>query len=248
MTPAKVEMSASHVTQIPRGGDYFNEDEDENGGARKTNVFVKNKWEGEDEDETILDSWDQDDEDENQPQQPQQLPSSEKASKKNLKKLNEKLLEKERLAQKAVDENVGKDVKDMTPEEKLAEKLRRQKCQEESDLSLAKEVFGVGQFLESKEEYDKLRDDVLKIVQDSVKNANYFAFADDLINALCLHMSSIDIKKIHTKIGNLQIEKSKIEKGDKGKKSKGKAKIRVERDGDYSEFSAYGAEEFDDFI
>lgn len=63
-------------------------------------------------------------------------------------------------------------------------------------------------------------------------------------------MSSIDIKKIHTKIGNLQIEKAKIEKGDKGKKPKGKAKIKVERDTDYlnSEYSAYATEEFDDFI
>lgn len=31
---------------------------------------------------------------------------------------------------------------EMTPEEKLAEKLRVQQLQEESDLSLAKEVFG----------------------------------------------------------------------------------------------------------
>ena len=30
----------------------------------------------------------------------------------------------------------------MTPEEKLAEKLRRQKLQEESDLRLAMETFG----------------------------------------------------------------------------------------------------------
>lgn len=30
----------------------------------------------------------------------------------------------------------------MTPEERLAEKLKHQKLQEESDLTLAKEVFG----------------------------------------------------------------------------------------------------------
>lgn len=30
----------------------------------------------------------------------------------------------------------------MTPEEKVADKLKRQKLQEEADLTLAKEVFG----------------------------------------------------------------------------------------------------------
>ncbi|KAF6213719.1 hypothetical protein GE061_011441 [Apolygus lucorum] len=230
----------SQVTQIPRGGDYFSEDADD--GSPRKPIVVKNKWEGEDEDEDVLDSWDM--EEEEKPEEPQA--PAEKSSKKNLKKLGDKFEEKERKKREA--QMKEKTLEEMTPEERLAEKLRQQKLQEESDLCLAKEVFGVGKVLEEKEDYDKLKDDVLKIVQDGVKNANFVNFAEELVQALCIHMNSTDIKKIHTKLGNLQIEKSKLEKGDKSKKSKAKAKIKVERDQDYSDFSAYTTEEFDDFI
>ncbi|KAK9508095.1 hypothetical protein O3M35_007832 [Rhynocoris fuscipes] len=52
--------------------------------------------------------------------------------------------------------------KTLAAEEKLAEKMKRQKLQE-ADLCLAKEVFGVigGVAMEIKEGYDKLREDIL---------------------------------------------------------------------------------------
>lgn len=45
-------------------------------------------------------------------------------------------------------------------------------------------------------------------------------------------VSSADIKKIYTWLGNLHIEKSKLEKGEKSKKSKGKGKAKLKMEGD----------------
>lgn len=61
--------------------------------------------------------------------------------------------------------------KELSPEEKLAEKLRRQKMQEESDLELAKEAFGITDSeLSTKEELDELKNSlVTKILQQQVR-------------------------------------------------------------------------------
>ncbi|KAK9497689.1 hypothetical protein O3M35_004366 [Rhynocoris fuscipes] len=208
---------------------------------------VKNtKWEGEDVEEDVMDSWDQEtEEDEPAAKSPPPLPTAKKA-----KKIGEKFEEKERKKAEQM-ARLKDEEKPMTAEEKLAEKLKRQKLQEEADLCLAKEVFGVigGVAMETKEDYDKLREDILKVISDSTKNTHFVNFTEELVHALCIHLSSADIKKIYTWLGNLHIEKSKLEKGEKSKKSKGKgkAKLKLEGDNDYSEYSAY-AEDFDDFI
>lgn len=45
-------------------------------------------------------------------------------------------------------------------------------------------------------------------------------------------MSAADLKKLQTFVGNLHIEKLKIEKGEKSKKSKGKGKAKLKLEGD----------------
>ncbi|KAF6216247.1 hypothetical protein GE061_000587 [Apolygus lucorum] len=223
-------------------------------GRMKMPLDTKSKWEGEDADEDVVDSWDQEEEEEdegNVTPPPPVLAKDSALIKKNIKKTGDKIDEKRRRGLET-DLNYDDEDKEMTPEEKLAEKLKHQKLQEESDLSLAKEVFGVigTSGLESKEDFDALKEEVLKVVADCSKDANYVTFTEDMVHSLCIHLSSADIKKIHTWLGNLHIEKSKLEKGDKSKKSKakGKAKLKLEGDNDYTtEYSNY-AEDFDDFI
>ncbi|XP_014253617.1 eukaryotic translation initiation factor 3 subunit J-like [Cimex lectularius] len=208
--------------------------------------IIKNKWEGEDVEEDVVDSWDQEVEEEKEEIIKPETPP---AKKKNSKKLGEKLEEKEKKKKQVVKEPEEEEVQ-LTREEILAEKLKRQKLQEESDLNIAKEVFGVlPSGIESKEDYDKLKEKVLQLVSEGVKNLNFVNFTEEIIHSLCLHLSSADLKKVHTWIGNLHIEKTKIEKGEKSKKSKGKgkAKLKLEGDNDYGEYSAFSAD-FEDFI
>lgn len=53
-----------------------------------------------------------------------------------------------------------------------------------------------------------------------------------LIFLSLIAVNSFDIKKIKTTIDNLYLEKQKLEKGDKAKKSKGKGKARIKVEDD----------------
>eukprot|EP00066_Takifugu_rubripes_P019191 XP_011608457.1 PREDICTED: eukaryotic translation initiation factor 3 subunit J isoform X1 [Takifugu rubripes] len=103
------------------------------------------KWEGEDEDEDIKDNWD--DEDEDEEKKAEMTKTEPKVSEK--KKLMEKIKEKEERLKKKQEE-LKKNLEDelqeeeLSLEEQLAEKLRVKKLQEESDLELTKDAFGVG--------------------------------------------------------------------------------------------------------
>lgn len=207
-------------------------------------VTSKSKWEGEDAEEDVKDSWDQDPEDEKSDEEIKPTPPPPSA-KKSIKKIGEKFEEKER---KKLQE-IEKPLKPLTPEELLAEKIRQQKLQEESDRILAKEIFG-STGLETKEDFDKLKTEILNVLSDSSKNSNYVTFAEQIVQGICVHLSSADLKKVSTLVSNLHIEKTKIEKGEKSKKNKGKgkAKLKLEGDNDYSEYSAFTTEDFDDFI
>lgn len=63
-------------------------------------------------------------------------------------------------------------------------------------------------------------------------------------------MSAASLRKVKTIIDNLAIEKGKLEKGDKKKKGKGKAKLRVEGENTIvNEYDDYGFDnEYDDFM
>lgn len=202
-------------------------------------------WEGEDEEDDVMDSWDQ------EPEETTEKVVEKPPPKKVKKKIGERFDEKKALEE---EEEV---IRKLSPEEELAEKLRRQRLQEESDLSLAKEIFGdipgsttaVGS-LDSQDDYNKFKEEILKIVSSADKNPNFVNFVEELIQGLCVHLSSADIKKVHTWIGNLHIEKTKLEKGDKGKKSKAKAKAKLKFDDDHTltKFGADYTEDYEDFI
>ncbi|KAL1448805.1 hypothetical protein WDU94_000065 [Cyamophila willieti] len=220
---------------------------------------VVNKWEGEDEDDDVKDSWDADDAEEEEKPEP-----SKPAAKKPKNKLEEKIAEKEAKAkldreqlQKRLHENPI--TKEMTPEEKLAEKLRRQKLVEASDLENTKELLGVQDISsidvmdpETKLEFEKFESALSKKISYYAKSEHYATLVEDLTRNLCVHLPSADIRKIKMGLDNMYIEKNKIEKGDKPKKGKGKgkAKLRLEGDGAMlDEYAAYSIDDqLDDFI
>lgn len=224
--------------------------------AKKQDV---NKWDGEDEEEDVKDSWEDEDEveekkDEEKVETPQAKPK---------KTLQQKIVEKEKLKQEETEKlQKAKEEENMTPEQKLAEKLRIQKLQEESDLKNAMETFGVtslaggidGMHPTKTEEFIELADAINKKLSNYKNNPEYPAFLEDLVTKIFASLPSANIRKVKGILDNLYLEKQKIEKGDKPKKSKGaKVKAKLRLDGENTNFDEYATkydydDEYDDFM
>lgn len=220
---------------------------------------VVNKWEGEDEDDDVKDSWDADDVEEEEKKPEPAKPQA----KKHKNKLEEKIAEREQKA-RLEKEQLQKRLheipitKEMTPEEKLAERLRRQKLVEASDLENTKELLGVMDISsidamdpETKHEFEKFEAALSKKISFYNKSEHFPNLVEELTRNLCVHLQSADIRKIKMNLDNMYIEKTKLEKGDKPKKKgKGKAKLKLEGDSAvFDEYSAYSIDDnYDDFI
>lgn len=219
-----------------------------------------NKWDGEDEEEVVKDNWEDDDEDKKK-DEPKKASAQ---SKKPKSRLEEKIEERERKEierrQKSkIQLSEDFDETDMTPEQIQAEKLRRQKLQEESDFEVAKEMLGltdeelcVDRFNpRTKEEFVEFKDALCKKIL-LYKKSDYFPFfVEEFVRDISANLSSNELRKLKLNMDNMFNEKVRVEKGEKGKKSKGKgkAKLRVEgSDMAYDEYSAYTIDEYDDFM
>ncbi|XP_034938512.1 eukaryotic translation initiation factor 3 subunit J [Chelonus insularis] len=223
--------------------------------ARLEMALRSNKWEGEDEEEDVKESWEDVDEEEEKKdvEKPAEAP---KAKPKPKKKVAEKIEEKERKAREEAERKAKEKEEAMTPEERRAEQLRRQKMAEEADLRLAMETFGVtaidAMMPDTKEEFESFGESLLQKINQFSKHTEYPAFAEDLISRIAVNLPSTSLKKLGTTINNLAIEKQKLEKGDKGKKSKGKGKAKLKIEGEnshLSEYDTYGYDnEYDDFM
>lgn len=217
--------------------------------AKKPDV---NKWDGEDEEEEVKDSWE--DEDEIEEKKDEEKVETPKAKPK--KTLQQKILDKEKLKlEEAERQRLEKEAEDMTPEQKLAEKLRLQKLQEESDLKNAMDTFGVtamvggidGMHPTSKEEFIEFSDAISKKLSNYRNDSEYCAFLEDLVTKLFASLPSANIRKVKGILDNLYLEKQKLEKGDKPKKKTGgKIKARLRMDGENQNFDEY-APKYDDF-
>nr|CAD7394805.1 unnamed protein product [Timema cristinae] len=217
------------------------------------------KWEGEDEDDEVKDNW-EDEEEEEEKKDIEKQEHLKPVVKKGKKALLEKIEEKEQRKREKVEKQPKRE--ELTSEEIQAEKLRQQKLQEESDLLVAMETFGVAQTStgtgidamnpSSIEEFNELQEALSKKVQQYTKSEHFPEFAENLIRNICVNLSSYDLKKLKTTIENMFLEKSKVEKGDKAKKNKGKAKAKLRVEGENSlvnEYSAYADyDDFDDFM
>lgn len=225
-----------------------------------TTLTTSNKWEGEDEEETVKDSWDLDDDEEKKDEEKSE---SAPAPAKPKKKIHDKIAERERLEREKAEKQAAEAYEEMTPEEKIAEKLRRQKLQEESDLRLAMETFGVSEtgggkldsfHPTSTDEFKEFAELLTKKISFYKAKEEFPGFVDELVRSLIVQMHSGDIKRIKMTVDNLYIEKQKAEKSDKGKKpnkGKGKAKLKLEGDNAYlNNFDTHGNfdDDYDDFM
>ncbi|CAK1584861.1 unnamed protein product [Parnassius mnemosyne] len=225
-----------------------------------TTLTSSNKWEGEDEEEVVKESW-EDEEEEKKDEEKKELPPPPAKPK---KKILDKIAEKERLEREKAERLAAEKAEEaLTPEQRLAEKLRQQKLQEESDLRLALETFGVsetgGGRLDSfhptnKEEFTEFAELLCKKINIYKSKEEFPGFVDELVKTIVVQMTSADIKRIKMTVDNLYIEKQKAEKNDKAKKAnkgKGKAKLKVEGDNAHlNQYDAYGNfdDEYDDFM
>ncbi|EFN87448.1 eukaryotic translation initiation factor 3 subunit J [Harpegnathos saltator] len=216
-----------------------------------------NKWEGEDEEEEVKDSWEDVEEEKKDIEKPADVP---KAKPKPKKALAERIEEREKKAREEAEQKAKEKEEALTPEERRAEVLRRQRLQEEADLRLAMETFGTGEELgdsidamapDTKEEFDQFGAVLSQKINQFSKHADFPYFAEELIKSIALNLSSNCLKKVKTTIDNLLIEKQKMEKSDKAKKSKGKGKAKLKIEGEnnlLSEYGDYVYDEFNDFM
>jgi len=224
-------------------------------------VTAKDRWEGEDEDD-VKDNWDDEneDEDENKPAD-NGVVNSEPAKKK--RSLKERIAEKEekrRMEQeqkRKEQEEEEADAQKLSPEEMVAEKARQRQLQEESDLLLAAETFGISDGLRgqidgmepsSKEDFDKFEELLRAKITKYERSPHYVPFLENLFRQISIDLEADDIKRLGSTLTALSNEKAKQQKGTKGKKKKQKASLVVGKDTDAVLADTGGYDEYDDFI
>jgi len=222
------------------------------------------KWEGEDEDsDGLKDNWDDEDEEEDDKPKPQV-----EVKQKKKKTLQEKIKEREEkkrleaLEREEERKRIEEENKELSPEEALAAKIEAQRLQEESDLQLAREAFGVtdqpppgtktiDNFVPtSKEDFDELRSMLVKKLSAHESKKDYPLFLENMFRELCTGIEPDDIKKISSALTSLATEKQKAVKAAKGgTKKKGKT-LKVGKASKNDDFDNYdnAYDDYDDFM
>ncbi|XP_069030183.1 eukaryotic translation initiation factor 3 subunit J-B [Embiotoca jacksoni] len=231
-----------------------------------TKAAAQDKWEGEDEEEDVKDNWDDEDEEEKKAEMKK---TETKVSEK--KKLSEKIKEKENRLKQKQQEKMERELEEnaeeteLTPEEELEEKLRVKKLQEEADLELAKDAFGVSSTSNSvtgidamcpssKEDFTEFEKLLKEKITQFEKSVHYSSFLDSLFRELCISLEVEDLKKVSNSLTALLSEKQKQEKQNKGKKKKkgvvagGGLKAQLRDDLDYAEFDGGYTQDYEDFM
>ncbi|WAR00826.1 EI3JA-like protein [Mya arenaria] len=167
------------------------------------------------------------------------------------KPLAERIAEKEaaRLAQL---EEEKKASKGLTPDQKRAEAERLIKIQEQADLKLAKEAFGVdatgvdGMFPVTEEEFTKFRDALVQKITSFKSSDQYSSFIEKLSQDLVMDLTVDDLKKISTTTNSIFHEKQRQQKEVEKKKKKKSKTVVLERDTDFKDIAAAGRGDYDD--
>ncbi|KAM6950742.1 eukaryotic translation initiation factor 3 subunit J-B [Lycodopsis pacificus] len=221
------------------------------------------KWEGEDDEDDVKDNWDDEEEEKEKKAEMKKKALEKKVSEK--KKLSEKIKEKENQLKKEQELKKKELEEELAPEEELAEKIRVKKLQEDADLELAKDAFGVSSASNSVTGIDAMcpssKDDFTefeKLLKEKIcpleKSEHYSSFLDSLFRELCISLEVEDLKKVSNSLTALLSEKQKQEKQNKGKKKKkgvvagGGLKAQLRDDLDYAEFDGGYAQDYEDFM
>ena len=149
-----------------------------------------------------------------------------------------------------------------TKEELLADKLRNQRLQEESDLALAKEAIS-GRSLEctgldsvelnTRSDYEAFRLALVDKLSIYNRSPYFVPFLEELFRDIVSPLEADDVKKLDTILTTVFNEKIKQQKQEKTGKKKKKAAathtIQMERDDDYSYNQGnQGYDEYEDFL
>ncbi|KAI6077883.1 Eukaryotic translation initiation factor 3 subunit J isoform X1 [Aix galericulata] len=226
-------------------------------------VAAGDRWAGEDEEDDVKDNWD--DEEEEEEAKETEIKQEPKVSEK--KKIAEKIKEKEKQQKKKQEElkkrlEAPEEHRELTPEEQLADKLRLKKLQEESDLELAKETFGVNNTCgidamnpSSKDDFTEFGKLLKEKITQYEKSLHYASFLEALVRDVCISLEIDDLKKITNSLTVLCSEKQKQEKQSKAKKKKkgvvpgGGLKATMKDDlADYGGYDGEYVQDFEDFI
>ncbi|XP_037268493.2 eukaryotic translation initiation factor 3 subunit j isoform X2 [Rhipicephalus microplus] len=216
---------------------------------------VGDRWEGEDE-EDVKDNWD--DEDEEKEATPPAEASLTAVAPKKKKPLSQIIQEKEERRRREAEEKRAREEQQraaLTPEEEQAEKLRRQRMQEEADLQLAKEAFGLTESdgIDSlqpvtRDDFDNLRKALATKLTACERSPHYMGFLDDLLRDLSLNMEPEDVKRLSSSLNAVANEKVKQQKlKHKKKGAKKGASLNVGKDDGLVNLDDYG-NEYDDFM
>ena len=211
----------------------------------------------------MKDNWDDENEDEDEENKPTDNGVANSAAAKKKKSLKERIAEKEEKKrqdqeQKRKELEEEEDARVLSPEEMAAEKARQRQLQEESDLLLAVETFGVSDGLRgqidgmepsSKEDFEKFEELLRAKITKYERSPHYVPFLENLFRQVCIDLESDDIKRLGSTLTALSNEKAKQQKGTKGKKKKQqKASLVVGKDTDDVLAETGGYDEYDDFI
>ncbi|GAB1604934.1 eukaryotic translation initiation factor 3 subunit J-A-like [Argonauta hians] len=196
------------------------------------------KWEGEDEDDDVKDNWEDEEEEKKDLKQEEDPASSIRAFQKKKKRpIAEIIAEKEAQKEKLKEEELVPKV-EAPPLDPNAEKLRQRRLQEESDLKLAKEAFGLTDGIdqmspESEDDFIKFEEALKNKITNYEKSPHYAAFLDKLFTDLIINVESEEIRKINASLSSMYHEKLKQQKEvDKKKKKKNKASIKYGKEND----------------
>ncbi|XP_072038751.1 eukaryotic translation initiation factor 3 subunit J-like isoform X1 [Amphiura filiformis] len=222
---------------------------------------VSDRWEGEDEPEDVKGAWDDDDDEENNGTGDENKVKAVQRKKK--KKLEDIIKEKEEKRRQEMEEKRKAEeerLKALSPEAEIEERIRRQKLQEESDLQLAKEAFGVtdggrvsidSMYPKTEEEFKEfgilLKEKILLFEQSDY----YVDFLDELFKACSLDLDAEHVKRLGTSLTAIASEKVKAQKvALKGKKKTKKAVLAGSgKSGKNADLDAYDmGGELDDFM
>lgn len=200
---------------------------------------VTDRWDGEDEEDDVKDAWDADsDEESSKESSPAGDEDDEGKAKqvKKKKKLADILKEKEeRKRQQEEDlKNAKERLKELSAEEKAAEKARIKKEQEVADLLLARQVFGLDDIDESalvdgvtptdSASFASFREALVKKLRKYENSPHFVDFLDSLVKNLCLQIDVEVVRRISAALAASELEKRReAKKAKKGGKTGGAA-------------------------
>jgi len=226
---------------------------------------VADRWDGEDEDDDVKDSWDKESDEEDDSKGSED--SVKAVQRKKKKKLGDIIAEKEAARMKELEEKaqrIAEEEAANTPEGKMAQKLKQKQQDEKESLELAMDMMGVSSPVpsgsgidamvpDSKDDFEKLQKAISEKVQSLSGSSHYNDFVEDIIKDLSLDQPAATLKKLKIHIETLHSTKLKEEKASKAKGGKGGKRSTVKMDLSKDILGGGGAgggydDDFDDFM